>query len=212
MKGQRLLLACTLFQFMLFVPLAWWARRHPQPPLELAVTHAVQHKRSRVWQHSVQALSMMVGSPLILMMLVICTALRLWKRQWRFEALITVGVFCSNALARALIKQLVHRPRPSPFLIEMSDHKKTSSFPSGHVCSAMSYWGWLAALCLLRGTTPWHTGVAVVALLCLLCVGPSRIYLGDHWATDVLGGYLFAGGWLGFFLLLYPLFSRRPVS
>ncbi len=39
--------------------------------------------------------------------------------------------------------------------------------------------------------------------LCILLVGPSRIYLGEHWLTDVIGGYLFGAGWLSMGLQLY---------
>jgi membrane-associated phospholipid phosphatase len=209
MKGNRFLIAVSLLQFALFVPIAWWARKHPQPPLELAVTYALQWKGSSFPREAVRALSTIAGSASLLNVLVVPTALLLWKQHWRLEAVLTVGISWSNALARTLIKQLVYRPRPSPLLVPMSGRKKTKSFPSGHVCSSVDFWGWLAAVSLLRGTTPWHKGLAGFAVLCLVCIGPSRVYLGDHWATDVLGGYLFGGGWLGLFLQLYLVLRAR---
>jgi membrane-associated phospholipid phosphatase len=209
MKGNRFLFAFSLLQFALFVPVAWWAHKHPQPPLELAVTYALQRKRSGFLHAAIRVLSKIAGSAPVLNVLVVPTALLLWKQHWRLEALLTVAISWSNALARTVIKQLVHRPRPSPMLVLMSDRKQTKSFPSGHVCSSVDFWGWLAAISLLRGTTPWHKGLAGFAVLCLVCVGPSRVYLGDHWATDVLGGYLFGGGWLGLSLQFYFLLRAR---
>jgi undecaprenyl-diphosphatase len=83
----------------------------------------------------------------------------------------------------------------------MSSNKKSKSFPSGHVCASVSFWGWLLAMSFLRDTRKAPESLA--ALLCLACVGPARVYLGDHWTTDVLGGYLFSGGWLSLALQLY---------
>lgn len=209
MNMKRFLTAFSLFQFALFVPVAWWAHKHPHPPLELAVTHAFQRKRSTFLHKAVQSLSTITGSAPLLNILVIPIALLLWKKHWRLEAVLTVGISWSNALGRMLVRELIHRPRPSPLLVWMSNRKKTKSFPSGHVCSSVDFWGWLAVLSWLRGTTFWHKGLAGLAVLFMLCVGPSRIYLGDHWATDVLGGYLFGGGWLSLSLQLYLLLRTR---
>lgn len=148
-------------------------------------------------------LSTITGSNLTISVLAISTALLLWKQSKRLEAVFTIGISLSNMLMRTLIKEVVHRPRPSSALVTMSDHKKTKSFPSGHVCASVDFWGWLIALGFLQGTTLRHKVLTGLALLCLLYVGPSRVYLGDHWGTDVLGGYLFSGGWLALSLELY---------
>ncbi len=209
MKGNRLLVASSVLQFALFVPVAVWARKHPHPPGELAVTHAFQRKRSSFLQKLVQSISAIVGSANLLNVLVLPTAFLLWKRNWRLEAILTMGISWSNGLVRVLVGQLIKRPRPSPALVAMSDNKKTKSFPSGHVCTSVDFWGWLAAISLIRGTTPWHKMLASFAALCLVCVGPSRVYLGDHWVTDILGGYLFGGGWLALCVQLYLLVRNR---
>jgi len=116
-------------------------------------------------------------------------------------------------MVRTLIKQLVHRPRPNPLLVRRTKLSQGKSFPSGHVASALTFWGWLFALgmLLLRGKRSWQKGLLGFPVLVLVLVGPSRIYLGEHLATDVLGGYLFGGGWLGLALKLYLTLRNKKI-
>ena len=51
-----------------------------------------------------------------------------------------------------------------------------------------------------------------LSALCIAVTGPSRVYLGDHWATDVLGGYLFGGGWLCLALEVYFHVREKGVA
>jgi undecaprenyl-diphosphatase len=204
-KRDQLLLLTSMVQFALFAPLAWWAHKHPQPPVEVGMTHLLQKKQPAFLHDATLVLSTLSGSAVLLNILVVPTALVLWKRHLRLEAVMTLGISWASALVRIVIKEVVDRPRPSPLLVHTTKRSRKTSFPSGHVASSVGFWGWLFALgMLLRKEAPrWQKGWLSLPLLFVVLVGPSRMYLGDHWLTDVLGGYLFGGGWLCFSLRLY---------
>src|SRR5438105_1984765 len=71
----------------------------------------------------------------------------------------------------------------------------------------------LFALCIIlfRGKHWWRTALLIISALFFVLVGPSRIYLGDHWASDVLGAYLIGGIWLAMSLWLYLYLRGRGV-
>jgi membrane-associated phospholipid phosphatase len=155
--------------------------------------------------------STIAGSVAFLNMLVVPTAIVFWKRHLRLEAMMTMGVSWTSALVRTLLKRAIARPRPHPLLVRRTKRSFGESFPSGQVASALNFWGWLFALgmILLKGSRWWQKGMLSLPVLFVLLVGPARIYLGDHWSTDVLGGYLFGGGWLGLSLRLYLKLRTR---
>jgi len=210
---DHLLLMLSAGQFALFVPLAWWAHKHPQPPVEVGITHVLQKKQPRSLQVAARVLSTIAGSAVLMNILVVPTALLLWKRHLRLEAVMTAGISWTSALVRMVIKGMVDRPRPSPLFVHITKQKRSESFPSGHVAASLDFWGWLFVLGMIlsKGIMPWQKGLSGLPALCVVLVGPSRIYLGDHWSTDVLGGYLFGGGWLAVSLWLYLALKRKNV-
>ncbi|MGZ3611405.1 MAG: phosphatase PAP2 family protein, partial [Ktedonobacteraceae bacterium] len=112
-----------------------------------------------------------------------------------------------------LIKLIVARPRPSSSLVDVIQHAGGNSFPSGHVMAYMAFWGLLFSfgIMLFKGNHWWRTTLLIISGLFVVLVGPSRIYLGDHWASDVLGAYLIGGLLLGVSLWIYLILKGRGV-
>jgi membrane-associated phospholipid phosphatase len=104
-----------------------------------------------------------------------------------------------SALLSDLVKAFMRRPRPvaGTDLRVVAAPLGGSSFPSGHVLTYVGTYGWLALLA--KGLIPsrWLRRLVVSALLALIAaVGPSRVYLGHHWMSDVLASYLLGTAWL----------------
>lgn len=89
----------------------------------------------------------------------------------------------------ALLKLAIHRPRPDTMYVK-NMFVKSYSFPSGHAFDAAVFYGLLAYLAFKYLPSPWSYIIAVVLVLLILLIGTSRVYLGAHYPTDVLAGWL----------------------
>ena len=100
-------------------------------------------------------------------------------------------VLVGRGLAEAQ-KYMIARVRPDlePHLVVV----KTSSFPSGHATSSMIFY-LTVALALTMGSR-WHRPAAALAILLSLLIGISRVMLGVHWPSDVIGGWAFGLLWV----------------
>ena len=110
-----------------------------------------------------------------------------------------------------VMKYVIGRPRPTMELVRVSGEWAHESFPSGHVVFYVCFFGFLffVAFALLpKGSTARRVACALAALPILL-VGLSRVYLGAHWPSDVLGAYLLSGMWLALSLDSYRRWKRR---
>jgi undecaprenyl-diphosphatase len=104
-----------------------------------------------------------------------------------------------------LMKILIHRARPTPEDAKILSTFTQSSFPSGHVVHYVVFFGFLIAAMIVNKNISsfWRIFVGILSAFLILTVSISRIYLGAHWATDVLGGYLFGFIYLGIMLKFY---------
>ncbi|HMA35106.1 MAG TPA: phosphatase PAP2 family protein [Chloroflexia bacterium] len=112
-----------------------------------------------------------------------------------------------------LVKVLVHRARPSSDLVHVVQQLASYSFPSGHVAEYTLVFGfcfYLAFSLLKPGLL--RTALLVLLAAMILLVGPSRIWMGQHWFSDVMGGYTLGCGLLLVVIWAYRGWEARRVT
>lgn len=118
----------------------------------------------------------------------------LWRKQWLYLTMGAVTVF-GGMLLNSVLKALIARPRP--FFIDPVMVEVFYSFPSGHAMTAMVAYGFGAYLLWQVVKPSWLRAVVLFgATLMIVLVGISRLYLGVHYFSDVIGGFLAGGVWL----------------
>ena len=181
-----------LIGFIVAVALSFGAAAWDYFAGDLFLALAVQDIRFSQW-HSVmevvssivKALPMAIGAAIVFCWLV-------WKRK-RSEYL-TVGIALISLGLNPLLKLLIERPRPTEDLVSVLGHYSGLSFPSGHAFTSMLMFGLLFYLAPL--ILKWQRAIYLTRTACLAMIiltGISRVYLGAHWPSDVLGGFLFGG-------------------
>ncbi len=120
-------------------------------------------------------------------------ALLLFRRHWLLAGGWAAAIVGGGVLDLAL-KVLVHRPRPS--FTDAFAAAPGWSFPSGHSMGSLVGYGMLAYLLVLRARGGARAAVIVGAALLVLLIGFSRLYLGVHYFSDVVGGYAAGVVWL----------------
>lgn len=152
-----------------------WVR---QAPLAVNALQVVSFTGSAVWFYGVVGLA----------------ALYLWRRGHPRLALFLVVTGLLGGAIDTVVKELVNRPRPS-----LEDPVATAygkSFPSGHAMVATVCYGALLLTFMPVIARRWRTMVLGSGLLWVLLIGFTRLALGVHYITDVVGGYLLGLAWL----------------
>jgi undecaprenyl-diphosphatase len=151
-----------------------------------------------------------VGSPNSMTWMTIVICLLLFGSRRFSLAILWIAAFAGGAGLETILKSLVHRTRP-----EYAAHYHGSgsySFPSGH--ATLSFLGVAMLLYTLVATqrlTNRPTRVAFITLgaFWVLLVGISRVYLGAHFPSDVLGGYMIAAAWFTTCVTVRHVLTRR---
>lgn len=155
-----------------------------------------------------QSISELALPVVLLVMLLAVEAFAPGRRPGMCAAVNLALVFALNIA----LKEIVHRPRPEGFrLITETGY----SFPSGHSMVAMAFYGLLAWMVWHYERDRFVRALCVSGfMLVVVAVGLSRIYLGVHYATDVMAGFCISLAWLGFYTkVVAPLFmpeGRHP--
>jgi undecaprenyl-diphosphatase len=138
-----------------------------------------------------------LGTGTVVMMVVIVVALFLWHTEHKHSARLLLAATVGNILLNGALKLVYHRPRPSVFVWQTT--AVSSSFPSGHAMSATVVYGTVAYLVMRLQKHHWSrmlTLGAAIILILLICL--TRLYLGVHYPSDVIGGIIVGLAWAAF--------------
>lgn len=130
--------------------------------------------------------------------------LALWFAGRRWEAASSVFALLGGAGLNHLVKTLVARPRPAFAFAQIEHQIASASFPAGHVLNFTAFAGFLSCLAWMNMAPSWRRIAMAIAMIALvLLMGVARINAGEHWPSDVLGGYLMGVTWLAATLGFY---------
>jgi len=184
------------------IMLSFIAQRTQFFPGDMSITKQLQKRHNPLLRKFMIGISE-IGFPKLAVPITVCIASIFWALRFRLEALFILLTSSSNIL-NALVKRLIKRPRPTNELVTVVRVINEPSFPSGHVMHYINFFGLLIYLLATnwRSSRLRNTLIATCTSL-IVAIGPSRVYLGAHWPSDVMAGYLYGGLWFGGLMTVY---------
>ncbi len=188
---------------------AYFAHRIPYFPGDIKTSVCVQQISLPLFNPVMRAVSF-ISSVVLAIIIVVLVVVCLWMLRKRLEAVFIGSATGIASLINFLLKLLIARPRPTNELIQVFVATNESSFPSGHTLYAVVFYGLLFYLAprLIKHTKAVKALRSILLILILLTM-ISRIYLGVHWLSDILGSLLFGGLILAIAIGLFRHHARR---
>ena len=186
------------------ISLSYLANEFTVLPFDLKSYYELQEEANPLFNILMQGVSYL-GETAIAMALVVITAVMFALRRQRLEAIFLLATTSSVLLTLAL-KEVIHRARPFPVAENATgliQRINQYSYPSGHVLFFVVFFGFFAYLAWMHFTGRARMIVITICAALIVLIGPSRIFLGAHWASDVAGSYIIGTIWLFGLILAY---------
>jgi membrane-associated phospholipid phosphatase len=166
----------------------------PITQFDLTLLNWLQAHRGTTGDHVFRAISAL-GSPLVMVILALGVAVILGIRKQGLLLQAWVTAFLGGSLLNTVLKHAIHRPRPHTVPMPVYH---SWSFPSGHAMGSLIGYGMLTYVLIILGPRSRRVQLAIAgcATLLVLAIGLSRLYLGAHYFSDVVGGYAAGMLWL----------------
>jgi undecaprenyl-diphosphatase len=190
-----------------FGALAWLVSAGQTASADLALARGIQAVHAP-WFAGLMLGVSELGFPPLSLALVLLPALALWALRRPLEARLLILAGGAGLLALP-IKLVFARARPTPEALNVTSQLMDTSFPSGHTLLFVAFFGSLFYLAYTRLRRGWARSLLLWSLGALIVlVGPSRVYLGHHWPSDVLASYALG---LVYLVLLVVWYARRAL-
>ena len=195
---------------VLGVVLAVLAHFEPRFPGDLPVTLLFQSIHSQPLLSAMKGISYVTGDWRGAVIAIV-GGIIFWRTLGRLEGIALIFSGAISAL-NGVFKIVIGRPRPEADLVNVFVAETGKSFPSGHVFWAVVVPGMMAYLIIIHQTKSYlKVLTASVFIVFILWIGASRIYLGVHWMSDVIGGYIIGSLFLALEIWLYRQLKLRLV-
>lgn len=136
-----------------------------------------------------------LGARVVVYMVVLVASAFLWGSRHHYSAALLWVSVLGAGLISTVLKISFNRPRPDVFPWR-TQHVGLASFPSGHAMTSIVVYGTLAFLIARLAPRAWQRRLIwTLAVVVIVLVGLSRLYLGVHYPSDVLGGFVLGGAW-----------------
>ncbi|KAA0918176.1 phosphatase PAP2 family protein [Dietzia sp. ANT_WB102] len=166
------------------------------------------HAVSTPWLTAVMEAATQLGGLVVVPIAATAMAAALWWRGSREGATLLAAAVLGSTVVNTVLKAVFRRARPDVW--EPLVGENSYSFPSGHAMATMSL---AVALVVLAWSTRWRWAAVTAGVMYVLAVGVSRVYLGVHYPSDVLGGWSASVLWVSVVVLvLGRIRSRRSPS
>lgn len=208
---------------MAFIVLAVLAKTIAYFTFDVTITRALQTFHAGWFDALMRALTWIGFAPQA-WIITLGILVFLYASGLKWETVVAAASVLGISVLGLAIKVLVDRPRPSADLVNVINQLKDYSFPSAHVLFFATFFGFLLFLAYtLLKPAWWRTLLLVMLVGMMVLIGPSRIYVGQHWASDVIAAHLLGSVWLVLSVLVYrwgkprffvnqPIAKETPVS
>ena len=179
-----------------FAGLGEWVREGATQRYDVAVLRWIgQHHTPLLTRIAIELTYLGTGT--VVLTIVGVAALFLWHTEHKHSARLLLAAVAGSILLNNILKLWFARPRPEVF--ERLTQTASSSFPSGHAMSAMVCYGTVAYLVIRLQKHHWSrvlTGTTALILILGICT--TRVYLGVHYPSDVIAGMIVGLAWAAF--------------
>jgi undecaprenyl-diphosphatase len=147
----------------------------------------------RTFEESMRDITALGGFTVLTVVTIVAALAFLFHRK-RLHAAVLVGAVVLAQITNDIAKALYDRPRPD--LVDHGSYVYSASFPSGHsMLSATTYLTLAMLISSLEPTRSTKVLVYILSAIVVAMVGVSRVYLGVHWPSDVIGGWALGAAW-----------------
>jgi len=191
MNNKRQLLQLSILALTLaFIILTYYISVNPIPSFDLQISLFVQKYHSDVLDKIMLAISLFGELPYSLVMVFI-VAMTFHRYKYLRESYFILSILSSGLLI-LLIKNIIDRPRPTEFYVRLVEINRFQSYPSGHVLSYILFFGFMIVLMRqLKDLSPATRNIiSYISVFFMTTIAFSRVYLGAHWFSDTLGGFI----------------------